>query len=225
MGFLDSIWTGVKEVFSKATKVVTETIKTVGKIVTERAKELVKLGVETLKVAVDVLEYTAKRLGIIQDDFNVEDIGDRAMRCDKKAENFDTYKDYIDYLYENVEPTPQEELEKLSPHERLARRAIGSAILSKRLEEELKLEIPMEFWKLAVKAGLSVKEIDAILTRFKSEGISPKDFAKYLKQELDMDKEEKVDSFLMKTFKELEPNTDEKDIEEKIISLQRNMNG
>ena len=221
MGFWSSLWSGVKSVAKAAVSIVTESVKAVGKVIVNEAKDFLKMSIETLKAVTTVLETIAKALGIIKNEENVEELGDKAMSADKKMEDFDSVNEYIEYLRNEIK-TSQEELQKLPLEEKLARRAIGSALLSKAISEKKSLEIPVEFWKEAVEAGLNAKEIDYFLDKFKKAGISPVDFAKYLKRELNGEKESKIDNFLLENFKELEPNLDEKDIEEKIVRLQNN---
>jgi len=219
MGFWSSLWSGVKSLASKAVSVVSNAIKKVGEVVVEGAKKLLEFEIEKLKLIVTVIDTIGKMLGIIKPEEDVEELGDKAMRADKKPEDFDSFNDYIEYLRNEISSS-KEELEKLPLEERLARRAIGSAILSKAISERKSLEIPMEFWKEAVERGLSAKEIDYFLTKFKNDGIRPVDFVKYLKRELDLKEEEKIEDSLIRAYKELEPSADIKEIEEKVINLQ-----
>lgn len=219
MGFWSSLWNGVKSLASKAVSVVSSAIKKVGEVVVEGAKKLLEFEIEKLKLIVKVIDTIGKMLGIIKPEENVEELGDKAMRADKRPEDFDSFNDYIEYLRNEISSS-KEELEKLPLEERLARRAIGSAILSKAISERKSLEIPMEFWKEAVSRGLSAKEIDYFLTKFKNDGIRPIDFVKYLKRELDLKEEEKIEDSLIRAYKELEPSADIKEIEERVINLQ-----
>ena len=221
MGFWSSLWSGVKSVAKAAVSIVTESVKAVGKVIVNEAKDFLKMSIETLKAVTTVLETIAKALGIIKNEENVEELGDKAMRADKKMEDFDSVNEYIEYLRNEIK-TSQEELKKLPLEERLARRAVGSALLSKAISERKSIEIPVEFWEETVKAGLNAKEIDYFLDKFKKAGIAPVDFAKYLRRELNLEEENKIDNFLLENFKELEPNLNEKEIEKKIIRLQYN---
>ena len=218
MGFFSSLWEGVKSLASKAVSVVTSSVKKVGEVIVEGAKKFLEIEIEKLEVVKDILETIAKALGIIKPEENVEELGDKAMKAEKKPEEFDSINQYIDYLRTQIHSS-KKELEKLAPEERLARVSIGSALLSKAIEEKKSLEIPVEFWDEAVRLGLSAKEIDEYLNKFKQAGVKPEEFLKYLKRELNINDEEKVESALINAYKELEPNLDIKDIEEKVISL------
>ena len=219
MGFWSSLWSGVKSLASKAVSVVSSAIKKVGEVVVEGAKKLLEFEIEKLKLIVTVIDTIGKMLGIIKPEEDVEELGDKAMRADKKPEDFDSFNDYIEYLRNEISSS-KEKIEKLPPEERLARKAIGSTILSKAISERKSLEIPMEFWKEAISKGLNAKEIDYFLTKFKNDGISPVDFVKYLKRELNLKEETKVEDSLIKAYKELEPSADVKLLEEKVINLQ-----
>lgn len=171
-------------------------------------------------MVVKVLETIAKGLGIIQEEENVEELGDKAMKANKKPEDFDSINEYIAYLRQEIRSSP-DELEQLQPEERLARHAIGSVLLSKAIEEKRSMEIPVDFWKATVEKGLTAKEIDEFIQQFKQDGIEPKDFVKYLKREVTGKQEDKIDHSLVTAYKRLEPKLDEIEIEEKVVELQR----
>ena len=217
-GFIASVGSAIGSALSSAATAVGNAISTVGKAIVETGKEFLKTTIETLKLVVDVLEFVAKKLGIIEDETS-EDLGDRALRSDRTRDDFDNVNECIDYLKENVEPTPLKELEKLSPEERLKRVAIGNALLAKAIEEKMSLEIPVDFWKEAVERGLSAEEIDNLLKKFKDAGVAPIDFVKYLKRELDEEKEENMDDLLIDLYTKEYPQIEHKEIEKKVILL------
>jgi acyl carrier protein len=221
MGFWGSVWSGIKSVAKAAVEVVTTAVKEVGKALVEKATEYLNLGIDALQKVVGVVETIAKALGIIKPEDDSEDLGDRAMRAEKTIEDFDTTRDYINYLKQEIRAKTKDELEKLSPEERLARKALGTSILSKAIEEEFDTSIPVEFWEKATKAGLGSKEIQEILQKFKDVGIEPSQFVKYLKRELNIKDEDKIEDVLVDAYRNLEPNANQKEIEEKILSMQR----
>ena len=219
MGFFGSLWEGVKSAVSKAVSVVTSAVKKVGEVIVEGAKKFLEIEIGKLKIVKDILETIAKALGIIKPEEDLVEIGDKAMKADKKPEDFDSINAYIEYLRNEIHSS-REELEKLSPEEKLARISLGAALTSKAIEEKKSLEIPVEFWKEAVRLGLSADEIDEYLNKFKEAGVKPEEFLKYLKRELNIKDEERVESALVSAYKELEPDLDIKKIEEKIIRMQ-----
>jgi len=214
MGFLGSFISSVVSVVSSA-------VKAVGQVVLDKSKEFLKMSIETLKVVTEVLEVIAKSMGILSPIETIEELGDRALSADKKIEDFDTTKEYIEYLRGEIRAKSIDELRSLPAEERLARRVVGNSIVSKAIEEEYSLDIPVEFWDRVTEARLGGQEINEILKRFKSNDIEPKDFVEYLKRELSREEEDRVDSFLVDTYRELEPESDPKHIEEKILSMQR----
>jgi len=201
---------------SLAVSVVSKAVSVVGSAIKSVATTLIEMGVEKLRLVADVIEAVGRLLGVIKSEDNIDDIGDRAMRSDKKPEDFDSHIEYVDYLKENIQPN---DLSTLSPAERLARKAVGASILSKAIEEKTSLEIPLEFWKLSTEKGLTPTEVFEFVNNFKKLGISPNEFVKFLKQELKEQDEEKVENALIKAYKELEPEADEYDIEKKVINL------
>ncbi len=222
MGWFSSICSGISSFVSKAVSVVSSAVKTVGGFIADTAtKFLNTIGtIEKISLVVKVLETIAKGLGIIQEEENVEELGDKAMKANKKPEDFDSINEYIAYLRQEIRSSP-DELEQLQPEERLARHAIGSVLLSKAIEEKRSMEIPVDFWKATVEKGLTAKEIDEFIQQFKQDGIEPKDFVKYLKREVTGKQEDKIDHSLVTAYKRLEPKLDEIEIEEKVVELQR----
>ena len=210
---------GLVTALSKA--VISSLISNVGEVVVEGVKKFLSVGVEILEKAITIIDGVAKAAGIIEPDQHAEDIGDRAMRADKKPEDFDSINGYIDYLKKDIEGHTQAELESLPPEERLARKAVGCAVLSKAISEKKSLDIPHDFWETAVKAGLTALEIDTFLTKFKASGLEPEDFNKYLKKELEFSKARKFDNAMVTAYKELEPEMTEEEITEKIIGLKQ----
>ena len=210
---------GLVTALSKA--VISSLISNVGEVVVEGVKKFLSVGVEILEEAITIIDGVAKAAGIIEPDQHAEDIGDRAMRADKKPEDFDSINGYIDYLKKDIEGHTQAELESLPPEERLARKAVGCTVLSKAISEKKSLDIPYDFWETAVKAGLTALEIDTFLTKFKASGLEPEDFNKYLKKGLEFSKARKFDNAMVTAYKELEPEMTEEEITEKIIGLKQ----
>ncbi len=222
MGFWSSVCSGISSIVSGAVKIVSKAVKAVGSVVVETAKQFLAVGVEKLEKIVSVLEVIAKALGIIKPEEDTEELGDKAMKAEKKPEDFDSINEYIEYLRNEIKSSSKEELQKLPLEERLARKSVGCGILAKAIEEKKSLEIPVEFWKEATRVGLNAKEIDEFLTKFKKAGIAPREFVNYLKRELDNKEEFKMDSILIQAYKELEPNLNDKEIQEKVVRLQSN---
>ena len=221
MGFWSSVGSAISSAFSGAVNIVSKAVTAVGTVLVETAKKFLEIGAEKLNQIVEVLEVIAKALGIIKPEEDAEELGDKAMKADKKPEDFDSINAYIDYLRTEIQ-SAKKDLETLTPEERLARRAVGCTILAKAIEEKKSLEIPVEFWKEAIRVGLNAKEIDEFLTKFKNVGIAPSDFVKYLKRELASKEESKMDSVLIQAYKELDPSINKKEIEEKVVRLQGN---
>ena len=201
---------------SAVSGLLTKVASKIGPTISGLVSKVINLGIETLQRVSPIIEGVSKIIGVIKENDNIDDIGDRAIRCERREEDFNSTSEYISYLKENFEAR---DLEKLSAEERLLRKAIGSAILSKAISEKLSLEIPIELWKVAIEAGLSAKELDSFLKQFKQDGIKPEDFVKYLKQELAEKEEQKIEDVLVSAYKELEPDTPIFKIEEKVVGL------
>ena len=219
MGIWSSLGNAISSMVSSAVSIVSNSVKIIGKVVVEGANQFLKMTIEKLEQVVNILETIAKALGIMTPEEDTEELGDKAMRADKRPEDFDSINNYIEYLRNEIHSS-REELESLPLEERLARRAVGATLLSKAISEKKSLEIPVEFWKESVRLGLNAQEIDHFLTKFRNAGIEPSSFLKYLKRELDNRDESKIDNALLEAYKELEPDADSKDIEERIVNLQ-----
>ncbi len=216
-----SFWDSLSNFISKGIDIVKDVGKAVGKVIVERSIEFLKTGTQILKLVTSVIETVAKELDIIKPEDNIEDLGDRAMRADKKIEDFENTTEYINYLKYAIKPKPRDEFERLSPEERVARRALGASILSKAIEEKYDMKIPVEFWAKATRVGLNDKEIQGILQKFKDVGIEPEQFVRYLEKELEMKNEDKVENVLVEVYKKIAPNMSLKEIEERVLSLPR----
>ena len=221
MGLWGSLVSSAVSVVSSALNVVDKVTKVVGKVIIETSRDFLKLSIDTLKVVIEVLEVIAKSINILSPNENMEDLGDRATRADRNIEDFDSTKEYIQYLRDEIKAKSKDEMEMLPASERLAKSVIGGSIVSRAIEEEFAVTIPVEFWDKVVSARLSGDEITQLLKRFDKAGIEPKDFAKYIDRELSGESEEKIDTFLLQTYKEIEPNATQQDIEEKILDMQR----
>jgi len=219
MGFWSSVGSAVSSFVSGAVSVVSRAVKAVGSVVVEGAKKFLEFEMDKLKTIVTILETIAKALGIIKPEEDTEELGDKAMKAEKKPEDFDSINEYIEYLRNEIKSS-KEELEALPKEQRLARSAIGSALLSKAISEKKDINIPVEFWNEAVGMGLDAKQIDVFLKKFQDAGVAPSDFLKYLKRELNEEKENKMDSILEQTYRELEPEISDKDLEAKLLQLQ-----
>jgi hypothetical protein len=221
MGLLKDIGNAISNVASKAVSVVSEVVSTIGKNVVEKSVEFLKVATQTLQVVTKVVESIAQQLNIIKAEDNVEDLGDKSLRAEKTSKEFEVRRDYIDYLKNEIKSQGKEELEKLTPQERLARRVIGTSILSKAIEEEYSTEISVGFWEKAIQAGLSSQEIQELITKFTDVGIKPEEFVKYLNKELSFKEEDTIECVLLESYKQLEPQANTKELEEKILSMQR----
>jgi len=201
-----------------------EILQTIDNPFTNRALDFLKVGIEIFNLVNKSIENIAKSIGIIETRSDIRDLGDRAIRADKKIDNFNNTKEYINYLKNEIKEGNKNDFIKLSDEEMLARKSLGTSILSKSIEEEFNTKISVEFWEKATEAGLRGVEIQNILNQFRNVGIEPEYFVKYLKKELNLEDEDKMDNTLLKAYMKLEPNATQRELEEKILSMQRRVN-
>lgn len=90
---------------------------------------ILSIGIEILKVVVSALENLAKSLGIIEEDEDVEDLGDRALQSEKQPDDFEEFDDYLNHI-RSIEINPEKSA-NFSEGEKLA---AGAIVLEKGIE-------------------------------------------------------------------------------------------
>ena len=174
-----------------------------------------------LGIVTNIIGVIGNLLGVKKEDENLEDIGAKAMKSDKKPENFDSYNDYIKHLRENIK-LDKEEMENASKELKLARTAVGATIVSKGIEEKKGMEISVDTWVAMAKAGLDEKRdvVNLILDTFKDKN-EQKDFANYVDGKTGFKEEKIVTDKLTDIYKSLEPNASDIDIEKKVMDMDK----
>jgi hypothetical protein len=218
MGF----WGSLGSFVSGAVSVIGSAIGSVAGSIGSLAQNTLKVAAGWLGPIATVVSAVATLLGVFNKEDDVEELGAKAMQPEaKKPEEFDTNAEYIDHLRNEVE-LDKEKFEKAGPTEQLARKAIGTGIAMKGINEEKGFETPIETWMALGKLGLDetkVKEIDALLDAFKDGKLE--DFAKYVDGKLEgIEKNEEISGILSETYKKLEPEAPIEDIEQKVMDTQ-----
>ena len=109
------------------------------------ASNFLKVASPYLGIIGNIISVIGNLLGVKKEDENLEEIGAKAMKSDKKPENFDSYNDYIKHLRENIK-LDKEEMENASKELKLARTAVGATVVSKGIEEKKEMEISVDTW-------------------------------------------------------------------------------
>ena len=205
MGFFSSLW-------DKAVSVV----KSVGRVVVEGAKKLLGMSETTQNQVSERVEKVVVRERIIERVIPAEELGYKVFDSNRNINEFNSTSDFIKAIDAEID-VKKDELENLDLNKKRELKALGTSLYNKALEEAKDISIPIEFWKEAVDRGMSAKEIDFLINKFKEEGISPQDFVDYFKGNLNLIKKDLVKSAIIKAYKELEPNISEEEIEKKVM--------
>lgn len=210
-GFIGSIIGGVCSAISSV-------VSAVGSAIATTATALVKIAGATIDGVISVIKSVGVALGVVTPEDNLEELGDKAMNADKKVEDFEYVSDYIQYLKDEV-AFDKANFDKLEDKDKLARKALGATIVTKGIEEKKDVSIPLEFWVEADKQKMTHKEINGVIDTFKDNNIS-NNFADFCQGKLDYKDEVKTGNLLVETYKQLEPNLSEEQIEAKVMGME-----
>jgi len=215
MGF----WSGVCSFVSGAVSALSDMARSVGSALANAAKTVLSVGGSFFSPMINIIASIGKMIGVLDKNDNLEDLGRRAELSDKKPEDFDSIKEYIQHLRNDI-ILDREKMEKESKDRKMAYEAIGATITMKGINEKKGFEIPVEAWATFAKLGLAdkEKEVNALLDSFKGDKID--DFVGYVEGKLSPDKEVEVGDQLVETYKALEPGLSEEDIEKRVMNLE-----
>ena len=230
MGILSSIESGLSAVrggISNACSYIERAISSVGSGICKLASSIVapfpeiSLAVNVVKVIVVVVSALAEILGITTKEDKADELGYKAVQCEKKLEEFSSTQKYIEHLRNEVK-LDMGKFDNLSPEEKLAYTALGVSIMTKAIEEKVKVTIPAEFLHEVAKQKLKGEEMVVYIESFKRNGLTNlKDMSDYLKGNLDGPKCETVDSAMTQALKNLNPDLAEGDIQGKVVEMKR----
>lgn len=211
---------GICSFVSGAVSAISSAFGSLGSLVSV-ASNFLKVASPYLGIIGNIISIVGNLLGVKKEDESLEEIGAKAMKSDKKPENFDSYNDYIKHLRENIK-LDKEEMENASKELKLARTAVGATVVSKGIEEKKEMEISVDTWVAMAKAGLDGKIdiIDLILDTFKTK-TEQKDFSNYVDGKAGFKEEKIVTDKLTDIYKKLEPNASDIEIEKKVMDMDK----
>lgn len=211
---------GICSFVSGAVSAISSAFGSLGSLVSV-ASNFLKVASPYLGIIGNIISIVGNLLGVKEEDESLEEIGAKAMKSDKKPENFDSYNDYIKHLRENIK-LDKEEMENASKELKLARTAVGATVVSKGIEEKKEMEISVDTWVAMAKAGLDGKidVVNLILDTFKDKN-EQKDFANYVDGKAGFKEEKIVTDKLTDIYKSLEPNASDIDIEKKVMDMDK----
>ena len=177
------------------------------------------IGQLVLKVIAKGIEYLAKKLGIIKDEDEVEEVGyrvDEAQQHDdwKKQEEFNTFEEYHDYLKKQI---PDDKIDYAKIKENRNRyMVIGTMELTKGVEEVKGIQLPEDFLFEIGRSRMETEEIQAIIEAFKELGYGSVMVSDYFKGKLSRDESKRVESALLANMKKYYPAKEDDALHERL---------
>ena len=191
-------------------------ITVVGPAVTNTAIKIVELAKTHLPTIVKYVETFAKSMQILSANETIEDMGRKALLSDKKPEDFDTNRDYIDHLRHKVQTNP-EKIKTETEINKLTNLALGAAIIIKTINEVKESDVPIKVWVSIAKLGLKQPEAEALLDSFKDSYDALND---YLVGQQNPEQEISTGDKITEVFKEIYPELSNTEIDAKVMRLE-----
>lgn len=218
MGFFSDLGSAISGFVSSVCSVVKDTVSSIGRALVTGGVKLLELAGNTIESVCNTIRRVGVSLGIINENDDIDELGDKAMNADKKPEDFEYISEYIQYLKNEV-AFDKESFKKLEDKDKLARKVVGATIVSKGIQEDKGINIPEEYWVEVDKQKMDKEEINGIIDMFKNNRID-NNFADFCKGKLDFNEEKKIGGLLVDMYKELEPSMSIEDIEDKIMNME-----
>ena len=177
------------------------------------------IGQIILKVVAKGIECLAKKLGIIKDKYEVEEVGYRIEEAQqheewKKQEDFNTFEEYYEYLKMQI---PDEKIDYAKIKENRNRyMVIGTMELTKGVEEIKGIQLPEDFLFEIGRSRMETDEIRAIIDAFKEIGYASVMVSDYFKGKLSRDESKRVEGALLANMKKYYPGKDDDTLYERL---------
>ncbi|WP_205619479.1 hypothetical protein [Ferrimonas senticii] len=214
MGF----WSSVSSFVSSVSSAISSAVSNLGSAISSAATKIAELGVDLAQRVGETIRAIATGLGVLSPKDNLQELGEKALMCDKKPEDFDSFNDYINHLRTEVS-IDKEKFAALDEKELLARAAIGASITLKGINEKLDMAITPEFLATVAKQELETEEIMATIHAYKDSGLKVDDYNRYINNELSLDDSSKHANTLVEAYRKLEPDLSIEQIEDKVMGL------
>lgn len=171
-----------------------------------------------LPVVGDIITAIGKILEIISGDTKPEDLGAAMQQCDKKPEDFESTKEYIKYLEEEIKAGRVDCSVNEDKTISTANAALGAFITLEGVKEQYN-QIDLSFFKDVGpkfnEGKLNAQEVKSIIETADKNGVNPQEVGKYIAGE----KPENIDSAkstLQEAIKATDPSLSDQDLNAKI---------
>ena len=215
------LFSGIVSAVSAVTSFISTALPAVGPAIARFATTLVtKLPELQLltKILVGVIQGVAEAFGLIKENDTAEELGAKAVECDKKPEDFKSTEDYINYLRNEVQ-VDSDKLKNMSDVEKFACSSIGVAILSKGIEEKVGMFIPSDFWVEVGKQNIKADEVKAYIDAFKDNGFTELNMSDYLKGNLNVSENKQVSPIMESVLSKLNPELSQSEVKDKLFDM------
>lgn len=196
---------------------VTSACSAIGGFIAKAAPIAVEIA-KCLPVVGDIITAIGKILEIISGDTKPENLGAAMQQCDKKPENFETTKEYIKYLEEEIKAGRVDCSVNEDKHISAANTALGTFITLEGVKEQYN-QIDLSFFKDVGpkfnEGKLNAQEVKSIIETADKNGVNPQEVSKYIAGE----KPENIDSAkstLQEAIKATDPSLSDQDLNAKI---------
>ena len=214
----------IVEAVSAIGSAISSAVGTIGSTLANTAVKLLETAGKFLDTVGKIASVVAKFLEVTKGEASPMELGLRAEMSDKKPEDFNNYKDYINYIKNEVK-IDEEKLKNASDIDKIKYTAVGSSVLIKGIEENKGMNITPDVFVALAKIGMETLDkfggargVDAILDTFKDGKLG--EFAKYVSGDLNSVKDKiMVSDRLTETFKSLNPDLDIKDIQKEVMDM------
>lgn len=192
---------------------VSKLASTLGPMIARTAPMVLKTVGENLPKVVQVIEQVSIASSVLKPNESVNELGAKAISADKTPEDFNQINDYIDYLRNDVTEVALTD----EPTNVLACQAIGSAILLKALNTELRADISIPFLNNVAEIGLGSKVVFEIAKAYSGSGLNLEQIEAYRDGQLSLNETKRHSDCLVSAYKNAEPTMTQQEAEQAVM--------
>ena len=207
----------IESAISAVASAVTSACSAIGGFIAKAAPIVVEIA-KCLPVVGEIITAIGKILEILSEDAKPEELGAAMQQCDKKPEDFESTREYIKYLEEEIKAGRVDCSVNKDKHISAANAALGAFITLEGVKEQYN-QIDLSFFKDVgqkyLHGKLNAQEVKSIIDTADKDGISPQEVGKYIAGE----KPENIDSAkstLQDALKTANPSLSDNDLGNRI---------
>jgi len=163
------------------------------------------IGANIFSSAINNIGVIGKIFNLIPQQANIEkdmtDLGMRVEKSDMKSGEFESAKEYINHLRNNIEIS-KEDISVLSDEKKKIHQIVGSSLIAKGVSENFTVDIPANFWVETALSALSSGQVHKLLDGYQSLGL-PADLKGFSERSLSLAENKSVYGLLVSVLQEL----------------------